>query len=156
MPDPISSSSRSVYQTCDSSNASCADSPSAAPPMVAELPVVTIAPVVITGDAGAQELLRRYDDAPCAAAKQAVTLSCPAIGLSVLNLLEGGGPIASVVTALHTSVLCGKDLRALSDCSEHRESLKTSASAIVADCHDRDGVVKPGVTLSEIICELPQ
>ncbi|HYQ27079.1 MAG TPA: hypothetical protein VER04_07665 [Polyangiaceae bacterium] len=56
MPDPISSASRSSCEICDPSSASCLDAPSA-PPKASNVPsIVTIAPVVIKGDAGAQEL----------------------------------------------------------------------------------------------------
>lgn len=153
MPDPISSTNRSAYETCDLTTASCAESPPVAP-LGAQPAHVTIAPVVITGDAGAQELLRRYDSDQCAAPKQNAMLSCPAIGLGVSSLLEGGTLVASALSALHASAVCGKDLRAVYDCNESSERLKESAAGVVADCHERDGLVKPGASLNEIVCEV--
>ena len=153
MPTPISSTASSV---CDPSLASCqsAAPPEAAATTVVDSPVVGIEPVVVTGDAGAQALLRRYDASQaCGSESQAAALSCPAIGIGVLNALEGG-PLTGLATAFHASINCGKDLRALSNCRDEAEVLKSNAEQVVADCHDRGGAVSPGSSSNEIICEV--
>jgi hypothetical protein len=60
MSTAISSTTSSV---CDPNLASCqsASPPDAPAAAVVDSPVVSIEPVVVTGDAGAQALLRRYD-----------------------------------------------------------------------------------------------
>jgi hypothetical protein len=67
-----------------------------------------------------------------------------------------GGPIVGLATALHASLLCGKELRAVYDCNAVNEMLNVSRIDVIADCHDRDGVVKPGATPTEIVCEVPR
>jgi hypothetical protein len=149
MPDPIS---RTTPPACDPSVASCED----APPSPAAVPAsVTIEAVVITGDAGTQELLRRYESAAlCSNEKQAaLMLSCPAIGLGALNSIEGG-PWVGVASAGLASIGCGKDLRALYDCHEHADILAEGARAIIDDCHERGGIAKLGSSLNEILCEV--
>lgn len=155
MPDPISNASRATYSSCDPTLSSCADSPPGSPSGGASPAVVTIEPVVITGDAGTQELLRRYDSQACAAEKQTAKLSCPAIALGVLNAMEGG-PSTGLATAFHASVTCGKDLRALYDCHEQRDALQSSLATAIADCHERDGVASIGASPNELVCEVPR
>jgi hypothetical protein len=158
MPDPISNAGYSNYSVCDPNIASCSDSPPASPvnPTNPTCPtVVTIEPVVITGDAGTQELLRRYDSDVCTAEKQTAELSCSAIALGVLNAVDGARSSA-VTTAFHASVICGKDLRALYDCNEQRDALQSSLATAIADCHERDGLVKIGASPTELVCEVPR
>jgi hypothetical protein len=152
MPAPISSSTSTI---CDPSLASCVDSPPppVAPVAAAAPSTVTIEPVVITGDAGAQALLRRYDATQaCGLEKQAAALSCPAIGLGVLNTLKD--PISGIASSFHAGLVCGKELRALSDCREQAEALQADAARVTDDCHARDGMVSPGAFSNEIICEV--
>jgi hypothetical protein len=153
MPDAISNTTSSI---CDASIASCEEFPPAAVASAGAVgpAVVNLEPVVITGDAGAQELLRRYDTTQtCGAEKNTAWLSCPAIGLGVLNTLEGG-PLAGLASSFHASITCGKDLRAFSDCRDQAEALQGSAVQVVADCHDRGGIVSPGASANEIVCEV--
>jgi hypothetical protein len=153
MSTPISSTTPSV---CDPNLASCQSaSPAvAATAAVVDSPVVSIEPVVVTGDAGAQALLRRYDESKaCRPEWQAAALACPAIALGVLNALEGG-PLTGLASAFHASINCGKELRALSDCRDDAEVLRSNAEQVVADCHDRGGAVSPGASSNEIICEV--
>ena len=153
MPDPISSTNRSAYE-CDPAMSSCADRPPATTPPAPSPPIVTIPPVIITGDAGAQELLRRYEGAQaCSAERQTAATSCPAIVLGVLNAWEGG-PLTGIASALYSSGICGRDLRAFYDCNEQRETHRESLAAAIANCHDCDGVIKPGETSNEFICEI--
>jgi hypothetical protein len=145
--------SRTSSATCDPSLASCDDARSPTP-QAREPAVVTIAPVTITGDAGSQELLRRYDASQaCNAEKQSVALACPAIAAGVLNALEGG-PWTGAAASFHASVLCGKELRALFDCHEQAEVRQSAAAQVVDDCHDRGGNVRLGNSDSEIVCEV--
>ena len=146
--------SRTSPSTCDPTIASCAEPRSEAPPPAREPAAVTVDPVIITGDAGSQELLRRYDASrACNTEKQSAALACPAIAAGVLNALEGG-PWTGAATSFHASVLCGKELRAVSDCREEAEALQSSARQVVDDCHDRGGSVRVGSSRSEIVCEV--
>jgi hypothetical protein len=116
--------------------------------------MVDLEPVLVTGDAGTQALLRRYDEnQACGAEKQAAKLSCPGIALGILNTLEGG-PLAGIATSLLSSVTCGKDLRALLDCQDGAASLAASAAQVVESCHARGGTVSAGESRAEIICEV--
>lgn len=153
MTDPVSTASRTSSNFCDPSVSSCAESGGAAALPAAAPAVVTIEPVVIRGDAGAQQLLERYDQQVCTEQKRSALLSCAAIGLGSLNALEGG-EYTGVASAFHASVLCGKDLRSLYDCETQIESLRASARDVVDRCHEQDGVVKPGASLEEIVCEV--
>ena len=147
MPTPVSSTSSSV---CDPSMASCADSPPAAPPTsVAKPATVDVAPVVITGDAGAQALLRRYD-ANQACGLQEKNAALAAAGIPAA--LKDGGPLSVFVASVNS----GKELRALADCREAAEALESSAKQIIDECHDRDGSVSAGASQNEIICEIPR
>ncbi len=149
MPNSISSSSPSG---CDPSIASCENS---APDAVAGgPPIVNLEPVIVTGDAGSQELLRRYDaSAACNTEKQSALLSCPGIAAGLLNTWEGG-PLAGAASSFHASIICGKDLRAIFDCHEQAEALQSSATQVVDDCHERGGSVAAGSSSREIRCEV--
>ncbi|HYP88259.1 MAG TPA: hypothetical protein VEQ59_08895 [Polyangiaceae bacterium] len=154
MPDPISSTPRSAYETCNPSNASCLDLPSAPPNAGNQPPVVMLEPVVIVGDAGAQELLRRYAATPqCLPQQQNAAISCMGITLGVISAVKGG-LVAGLPAAFHASLACGKDLRSIYDCDRSDEALRASLVEVIADCHERDGVVKPGSVPTEIICEV--
>lgn len=152
MPNPISGDPPSA---CDPRLATCADLlPEEVAPVAPRPAVVTIEPVLITGDAGARELLRRYDASQaCSAEKQSALLSCPGIATGVLNALDGG-PWAGVASAFHASVLCGKDLRAVVDCQDAAETLESSAALVVQDCHDRGGRIGAGASNLELRCEV--
>jgi hypothetical protein len=119
MPTPISSTRSSA---CDPSIASCADSPTPADaPLAAGAATVDVAPVVITGDAGSQALLRRYDASKaCDNQKQSLFLACAAV---VTNAAEGGP-----ASAFLASIVCGGQLRALSDCRDEAQALQSSAT----------------------------
>jgi hypothetical protein len=145
MPTPISSTSPS---TCDPTISSCAEAPPAADDWPAPGPAtVNVEPVVITGDAGAQALLRRYDASDaCGAQKQGVFLAAAAI---ITNAAESGP-----ASAFLASVICGGQLRGLSDCHEDAQALQSSAKQVIDDCHDRGGKVSAGGAQNEIICEV--
>ena len=145
MPTPISSTSPS---TCDPTISSCADSPSAADALPAAGPAtVDVEPVVITGDAGSQALLRRYDASKaCGPQEQGLFLACAAV---VTNAAESGP-----ASAFLASIVCGGQLRALSDCRDEAQALRSSATQVVDDCHARGGNVSAGASQNEIICEV--
>jgi len=147
MPNPISSTNPSV---CDPSLATCADFPPDVPaPAAARPTIVNLDPVVVTGDAGAQALLRSYDASQaCGAQTNAVVLACLAIPVGVVD-----GGISSAYLA---SLNCGKELRALSDCRDEAPAVQSSATQIVDDCHERGGNVSAGAARNEIICEVPR
>ena len=125
--------------------ASCADSPPAAPPTSVAKP----ATVDVTGDAGAQALLRRYD-ANQACGLQEKNAALAAAGIPAA--LKDGGPLSVFVASVNS----GKELRALADCREAAEALESSAKQIIDECHDRDGSVSAGASQNEIICEIPR
>jgi hypothetical protein len=145
MPNPISSNRPS---TCDPSIASCPDSPPPAPaPSAAGPATVDVAPVVITGDAGSQELLRRYDASErCRAQEDSAFLACVAVPVAV----KDGG----ISSAFLASINCGKELRVLSNCHDAAQALQSSAKQVIDDCHDRDGNVSASSSPNEIICEV--
>lgn len=145
MPRPISSNNPSA---CDPTLATCADSPpAAAAPPAAKPATVDLAPVVITGDAGSQALLRRYDASKaCDTQKHGVVLACAAV---VTNAAESGP-----ASAFLASILCGGQLRELSDCRDEAGALQSSARQVIDDCHDRGGNVSAGASQNELICEV--
>ena len=156
MPHPISTTSRSVYEGLDPGMSSCEAPDTALPAAAASGPnVVSVAPVLITGDAGAQALVRQYDRHACSSELQSAQLSCPGIALGVLNVLEGG-PLAGIASSLIASVLCGKDLRAAFNCEQDRAALATSRNAVIENCHEHGGVVTPGAASNEIVCQVPR
>jgi hypothetical protein len=146
MPSPVSSTSSSV---CDPTLASCADSPPAAPPPSAARPAtVDIPPVVITGDAGAQALLRRYDASQaCGPQEKNAALA----GAGIPAAIKDGGPLSAFVA----SITAVKELAALADCEKAAQALESSAEKFITYCHDRDGNVSAGASPNEIICEVP-
>jgi hypothetical protein len=152
MPTPISSTAPSV---CDPNLASCESAPpEPAAGKTVGPPVVSIEPVIIMGDAGAQALLRRYDAGQaCGQERQSAAASCPAIGVGIVNVWEGGS-IAGLASSFHASLICGKDLRVLTDCREQAEILQSNAEQVIANCHDRGGTVGLGGSRNEIICEV--
>jgi len=145
MPTPISSSHSS---TCDPNLASCADSPATADaPATGSPATVDVEPVVITGDAGSQALLRRYDESKrCDTQEQGLLLACAAVAT---NAFESGP-----ASAFLASIVCGSQLRALFDCRDEAEALQSSARQVIDDCHDRDGNVSASSSPNEIICEV--
>jgi len=145
MPSTISST---TPPTCDPHLASCADSPPAVPaPTVSATPTVNLEPIVVTGDAGAQALLRSYDASQaCGTQPQTTGLACLAI---VAGVVESG-----ILSAFVASINCGKELRALSDCRDEALALQSSATQVIDTCHDRGGTVSAGASRNEIICEV--
>lgn len=151
MPNPISSAGPS---TCDPGNASCAEFPPATPPAASGTAVVNLEPVLVTGDAGAQALLRSYDASQaCGQPRTDLYLACSAIVLGVANILDEG-PIGGVASTFHASISCGKELRALADCRDEAQALQSSAAQLVDDCHERGGKVSAGALHNEIVCEV--
>lgn len=147
MPNPISTTSPSA---CDPSLATCADVPADVPaPGAARPAAVSLDPVVVTGDAGAQALLRSYDAGQaCNMQQKTATLACLAIPVAVVD--------NGLASAYLASVNCGKELRALSDCRDEASALQSAASQVIDDCHDRGGNVSAGASRNEIICEVPR
>lgn len=103
---------------CDPSIATCG--PTETPPARE----VTIAPVVIQGDAGAQQLVKQLDasrNAPnCSLEGLNAAVSCgkagaAAAGTALLTTTVIGAAIGAAGTFLE-AVSCGKDLRAYYDC----------------------------------------
>jgi hypothetical protein len=130
MTTPISNAQSSFYDPsaqlsstdgCDSSNASCGPS---AEPSSASAREVTIPPVVITGDAGAQRLVKQLDEMrrtpDCSLEAKNAAVSCTKAGLAaaatVLASPSGAGAVIGVGVTFAESVSCGKDLRAYHDC----------------------------------------
>jgi len=85
---------------------------------------VTVPPVVITGDAGAQQLLKQHDAgrraSDCSQEGMNAALSCAKAGVAaaggaLLATTVVGAGVAGAATLLE-AVSCGKDLRAFYDC----------------------------------------
>jgi hypothetical protein len=127
MPTPVSNANSSFYDPnaqlssadgCSSTNATCG--PTEAPPARE----VTIPPVVITGDAGAQQLVKQLDasrNAPsCSLEGLNAALSCGKAGITaaggaLLATTVVGAAVAAAATFAE-GISCGKDLRAYYDC----------------------------------------
>lgn len=124
MTTPISNAPTSFYDPnaqaspasgCDPSIASCGPSPERE---------LTIPPVVITGDAGAQQLVKQHDAArrapDCSLEGKNAALSCAKAGVTALGgalmSTTGIGVVVGVAATFSESLSCGKDLRAYYDC----------------------------------------
>jgi hypothetical protein len=127
MTTPVSNTNSSVYDQnaqfsaaggCNPSNATCGPSET---PTAHE---VTIPPVLVEGDAGAQHLVKQLDasrKAPsCSLEGLNAALSCGKAGLTAAGgALLATSVVGAAVAAAATfaeSVSCGKDLRAYYDC----------------------------------------
>src|SRR6478736_2691528 len=124
MPNPVSSPNSSYYdpeaQFTPADGAQCvaASSESAAPREV------TIPPVMITGDAGAQQLVQRHDAArkqpDCSIEGAEAALACVKAGAAAASVLVSaptlvGTAVVAAVTFAE-AISCGKELRAYYDC----------------------------------------
>jgi hypothetical protein len=126
MTTPISSTNSSFYDpnaqfspVDGSASSSATSGPNAPPPRE-----LTIPPVVVTGDAGAQQLTKKYDAAnqapDCSLAGKNAALSCAKAGI----VAAGGALLSTTVVAAGVAaaatfaeaISCGKDLRAYYDC----------------------------------------
>jgi hypothetical protein len=126
MPTPVSTPNSSFYDPnaqftpADQSGRTSAAA-SITPSAAAE---VTIDPVVINGDAGARELLRRLDAASsepdCSLEAKTAALSCAKAGATAAGGLlistTGVGLAVGVAATLAEGISCGKDLRAYNHC----------------------------------------
>ena len=126
MPTPVSSPNSSSYDPhalftpADGGGSN----PVATSSGVAAPREVSIPPVMITGDAGAQQLVQRHDAArqphDCSAQGANAALSCGKAGLAAAALVASGttvvGTALVVAATLAESISCGKDLRASYDC----------------------------------------
>jgi hypothetical protein len=128
MTTPVSSANSSFYDPNAQFSPVAGNDPNGAtsgPPPVAPLSrEITVPPVVITGDAGARQLLRQHDAArqarDCSQEGKNAALSCAKAGIAA----AGGGLLASTVVAAGVAAAgtfaealsCGKDLRAYYDC----------------------------------------
>jgi hypothetical protein len=127
VPDPISSTNSSYYDP----NAQFTPADAVDPSPAASAPVsndpasaATIPEVVITGDAGARQLVKNYDAAleqpDCSYEGGAAALACgkaaltAAGGVLLTSTVVGTG--IAVAMTLAEGVECGKELRAYYDC----------------------------------------
>lgn len=109
---------------CDPTNMSCGGSVGTSSTPAAP-PAITLDPVYVTGDAGAQKLVEAYyvQTGPSCAeqAKTAALVCAKAIGAGVGTGLAAALPPAFAVMLGRTfldGVSCGSELRALYDCEE--------------------------------------
>ena len=126
MTTPISSESSSYYDPNAqvSSTAEGDVDASSGPSLQSPARVITIEPVVITGDASAEQLVKKHDAgrrAPdCSMEAKNAALSCTKAGLTAaggaLLSTTGAGVVIGAAMTFAESVSCGKDLRALYDC----------------------------------------
>ena len=128
MTTPVSNTNRSFYdQNAQFTPVAGNDPDSAISCPLAEAPPpreITLPPVVITGDAGAQQLVKQHDAArqapDCSQEGTNAALSCAKAGIAA----AGGALLASTVVAagvaaaatLAEAFTCGKDLRTYYDC----------------------------------------
>ena len=128
MTTPVSNANSSYYDPnaqfspIDGSAPSSASSgPSPEPPPPRE---VTIPPVVITGDAGAQQLVKQHDVAhrapDCSLEGKNAALSCAKAGIAaaggaLLSTTVVGAAVGAAATFVE-AISCGKDLRTFYDC----------------------------------------
>jgi hypothetical protein len=129
MPDPISSTNRSCYDPnaqftpadADGGVSSAASGTTSSAPAA---PEVSIPPVVITGDAGARQLVENYDAAlerpDCSLEGATAALSCGKAGLVAAGSIALSSTVVGTGIAIAMTfaegVECGKDLRAYYDC----------------------------------------
>ncbi len=130
MTTPISSSSSSVYDPsaqmsfADGSGPATSSAGPTASVAPAAPPAVTIDPVVIEGDAGARQLVQRYEQSrrasDCSFEAKEAALSCTKAGVAAV---VGGFSATTVVGALPAaaitlveSISCGKDLATYFEC----------------------------------------
>jgi len=125
MTTPVSTPNSSYYDpnaqfTPADGSQSVAESSEPITPRVVNLP-----PVMIVGDAGAQQLVQRYDTArkppDCSLEGAEAALACGKAGLVaaggiVLGPLAVGGLPLAVATTFAEGVSCGKELRAYYNC----------------------------------------
>lgn len=141
MPDPVQSTANScVYDPnlemlgaigCDESIATCG--PSAA----VQREVVTIEPILIQGDAGAQALLKQLDTKRCLSQAGDAVLSC------AVTMVAAGGASATGVglgAALAAASLgaanCARVVTAYDDCVSEQQARREASQA----CEAKDGL----------------
>lgn len=129
MTTPISSSNSSVYDPsaqmsfADGSGPVASSAGTTAPAVPSSPPVVTIDPVVIEGDAGARQLLQRYEEsrrADCSFQGKEAALSCAKAGVVAvaggLSATTVVGALPAAAATLVESISCGKDLATYLEC----------------------------------------
>jgi hypothetical protein len=125
MTNPVSSSNSSFYDpNAQFSPIGGSDQTSASSPDALPQHELTVPPVVITGDAGAQQLLKQHDAASrapdCSQEGKNAALSCAKAGVAaaggalLVTTVVGAG-VAGAATLLE-AISCGKDLRTYYDC----------------------------------------
>ncbi len=128
MPTPISTANSSFYDPNaqltlgDGSDPSGACTSSSDPPSLPR--EVTLPPVVVSGDAGARELVKQHyaaHQAPnCSLEGKIAALSCAKAAMAAAGGLlvssTGIGAAVGVARTFAESISCGKDLRAYYDC----------------------------------------
>ncbi len=130
MTHPVSRANSSFYDVnaqlssadaCDASIASCGAAAEEPAPAAREM---IIPPVVINGDAGAQQLIRGLDEArhaaDCSLEAKTAALSCAKAGVIAMAGAATATTVVGAVPAIALTVLegvsCGKDLRAYYEC----------------------------------------
>lgn len=130
MTTPISNANSSFYDpsaqysaadACDAATASCAASARQPSSVPAE---VTHPPIMISGDAGAQQLVKDLDTArrspDCSLEAKNAALSCAKAGaLGMATALSSATVVAALpglAATVFESISCGKDLRAYYEC----------------------------------------
>jgi hypothetical protein len=119
-------------------------------------PVVTIPPVHIYGDAGAQELVRRFTatSPECLPERHVVADATESVGVGVATTIAGAptawGAAAGLAATFHASRQTGEALAGLMSC----EDRVLNRQEAVADCEARGGSVV-SQTESEVECLVP-
>ena len=124
MTTPVSNANSSFYDpnaqfSPIDGSATSGPSPDAPPPRE-----VTVPPVVVTGDAGAQHLVKQHDAArqapDCSLEGKNAALSCAKAGVAaaggaLLSTTIVGAAVGAAATFVE-AISCGKDLRTYYDC----------------------------------------
>ena len=123
MTTPVSNANSSFYdpnaQFSPIDGSATSASPDAPPPRE-----ITVPPVVVTGDAGAQHLVKQHDAArqapDCSLEGKNAALSCAKAGVAaaggaLLSTTLVGTAVGAAATFVE-AISCGKDLRTYYDC----------------------------------------
>lgn len=160
MSDPVSSSSYRPLECSAESNAleevSSVGDPSApaAPPAVH---VIELEPVIVEGDAGARELVRKsrentgLDPSACGEEKFEKQMACAEATLKALtSLATPGGLVDDVIETSVESLKCGYAREQYADCLKREEAREQRAR----ECEEDGGIPLQSVRAHEIFCVL--
>ncbi len=160
MPDPIQScgyhsgydpsADVSAPPACDPTTTSCA------PPPAGKPAVVTLEPIVVEGDAGAQALLKQFEQSQCQNDKGAAALACATMlgsaALTGLSAPTGAGLVLGTSITVANAINCARLVTAYNDCVDDVQAQHEAATSCEAD----GGVPLQGASEGELVCLVPR